>query len=538
MKNRSKIVFLLALAAVVLSSCIERPTLGKTPVARILKSMTVDEKASLLVIEDKGDAVMSTAGIARFAIPSVPFVTCNGTGLPDLISMERTWNLELAGKLGEYMAHESDSACGNSIHSVLFCLDEVDTLVLSRQFAGAIVRGIDNSGSSAAVFHHAVRDTTLKAQFGPDVLLLAHCDNDGQVIPALLAGNDMLVSSNSHIADTIVAAVRDGRLNITDLDRKLVGILEYLAAIGPSGNDTFDQDERSVLLDGYSSQSAVLLKNNSALPLGRNTDRIALYGLSAYSPSFSLNSAIQQAGYRLETSVASMYRRHMTGTADSLIQEDIKRKPFQLRADAIAAQTAVIVMGGESSFEPELVGNVCEAFHFKSRKVVLVLTDECGVQPVPAADMADAVIIVRQADRRTANAIAGFISGKLNPSGHLARTIPQIPEYGFGNGRGYTSFSYTRPDVQVSGNRRTASVMVTNTGLYPGMDVVAVSLLHGQEDGNRSLMTFGKTRILSPGESQILEFPVTGPIMADEYRIEFSTADGLDAVSTFIPIIQ
>ena len=529
---------LLLLAVVLLPSCVEKPTLGKVPVVKILKAMTLSEKASMLVVADNGDSVLVTTGIERFAIPSVTLATCNVTGLPDLVSMERTWNLELAGKLGEYMAHETNVACAGRIHSVLFRLDEVDTIALSRQFAGAIVKGIDASGSSAAVFHHAVLDTVLKSQFGPDVLTIAHCDNNDQIIPALSAGNDMVVGTNGSVADTIVAAVHDGRLNITDLDRKLVGILEYLATIETDNDGPSDKDEHSSLLDEYSGQSAVLLKNNAALPLGRNPGSISLYGLSAYNPSLSLDRALLEAGFRLEPSVASMYRRFPSSESDSLVPDALIRKPFQLRADAIASQIAVVVLGRESDVEPDLVRNVCDAFHFKSRKVVLVVLDECAMKPVRDANMADALVVASQTGSRTAKTVSQILSGKLNPSGRLARTMPQVPQYGFGNGIGFTSFSYTRPDVRASGNKLIATVHVTNTGLYPGMDVMAVSLLHGQVDGKRSLMTFAKTRILSPGESQSLEFPVTGPITADESRIEFSTADGLNAVSTFIPIIQ
>ncbi len=96
-------------------------------------------------------------------------------------------------------------------------------------------------------------------------------------------------------------------------------------------------------------------------------------------------------------------------------------------------------------------------------------------------------------------------------------TIPGARDkvvYPFGYGLSYTAFTLTGEAVAIRGDQVNAAVTVTNTGAYPGREVVQVYF--GAPQGKlgkpaRQLAAYRKTRLLAPGESEYvtLSFPIT-----------------------------
>ena len=90
-------------------------------------------------------------------------------------------------------------------------------------------------------------------------------------------------------------------------------------------------------------------------------------------------------------------------------------------------------------------------------------------------------------------------------------TIKKKVSYPFGFGLSYTKFSYTKPEVKTTKNGFRATIMVTNIGDKSGKDIVQlyVSAPKGTlEKPANELKAFAKTRLLKPGEKQILIFNV------------------------------
>jgi beta-glucosidase len=81
------------------------------------------------------------------------------------------------------------------------------------------------------------------------------------------------------------------------------------------------------------------------------------------------------------------------------------------------------------------------------------------------------------------------------------------PAYEFGYGLSYTRFSYGEPSVVFTGTAFDVKVTVKNTGRVPGREVVQVYM---SAPGRRlkkpasELKSFGKTKLLAPGESETL----------------------------------
>lgn len=175
-----------------------------------------------------------------------------------------------------------------------------------------------------------------------------------------------------------------------------------------------------------------------------------------------------------------------------------------------------------------------------------------------------AVLLMSQAGNISGDAAADILSGRVNPSGKLTDTWAEHyedypfskefshndgnlddayykegiyvgyryfdtfgiqPAYCFGYGKSYTYFSIITEHVKVEKDKVTVRVRVENTGEYAGREVVQV--YYSAPDGvlekpYQELAAFAKTRLLEPGENQILEISYPLSRMASYQETESS----------------
>ena len=224
-----------------------------------------------------------------------------------------------------------------------------------------------------------------------------------------------------------------------------------------------------------------------------------------------------------------------------------------------------------SATERSLLSNVCNAFHLAGKKVVVVLNIGGVIETASWKAMPDAILCAWQPGQEGGDAVADVLTGKVNPSGKLPMTFPvqftdhkssyNFPlgnepsgtsafsfmgdntrtsvnhvdytkyeediwvgyryfdtfgkevSYPFGFGLSYTSFDYSKPTVTVAKDGSiTANVLVTNSGKVAGKEAVGLYVsapAGGLEKPAKELKAFAKTRLLAPGESQVLSFKVT-----------------------------
>ncbi|MCM1144108.1 MAG: glycoside hydrolase family 3 C-terminal domain-containing protein [Lachnoclostridium sp.] len=149
------------------------------------------------------------------------------------------------------------------------------------------------------------------------------------------------------------------------------------------------------------------------------------------------------------------------------------------------------------------------------------------------------ILILSQLGAETGNILADILLGQSNPSGKLTATWhawkdhPKIGEFGgkddtaykegiyvgyryfdtlgieplfpFGYGLSWTEFSMEHVDFNLDGERVTVSVDITNTGKYPGKQVVQLYVSVPERWLNQPyqmLVGFAKTAVLQPGETQ------------------------------------
>ena len=407
-------------------------------------------------------------------------------------------------------------------------------------------------------------DSILRREWGFEGLVMTDLGDGGDAVAAIQASNDLIMSGGANQIKAIIEAVRKGALDERTIDRNVQNVLAFIERSPKmqsyeSPGDP-DLDAHAGISRSIATEGMVLLKNNNALPLARNCKMIALYGTNSYDlyvvetgsgsinnkHSVGLNEGLKAAGYKLEPSISSAYSRNVEG-APSII-----RKPYQYRADAIASDIAIITIGRSSGeladrsseedyrltdIEQDLIREVCDAFHSKNKKVVVILNICAPIETASWKSYPDAILLVGIPGQEAGNAIIDVLKGAVNPSGKLVDTYaidyinnpstlnnpvnarelgyryydryPEQVSYPFGFGLSYTSFAYSEPHAKVENGRISLSVKVTNTGTVAGKEAVQVYIEAPQANRNnpvKELKTYGKTNMLQPGESQILDF--------------------------------
>ena len=222
--------------------------------------------------------------------------------------------------------------------------------------------------------------------------------------------------------------------------------------------------------------------------------------------------------------------------------------------------------------ELRLLERTATAFHAQGKNLVVVLNIGGVIETASWRRFADAILLAWQPGQEAGNAIADVLSGAVNPSGKLVDTFAvQLGDYPaskgfpgkellgpdpntssifgqtaraaeveysdgiwvgyrhfdtrkvevaypFGFGLSYTTFGYSdlKVDASDSGPVR-ASVRVTNTGKVAGSEVAQVYVSAPQgvlEKPSQELRAFGKTGVLQPGQSQVLQFEIEGKDLA------------------------
>ena len=237
-------------------------------------------------------------------------------------------------------------------------------------------------------------------------------------------------------------------------------------------------------------------------------------------PEMPLGAAlVQKAAQTAETAIVVIGRaagedRENTLTKGSFYLTDEERAML----DAVtAAFSRVVVLLN--------IGNIMD----------MAWTEEYG-------DRLSALMIVWQSGMESGNAVADVLTGAVTPCGKLSDTItrryedypssanfggkayndyaegiyvgyryfdkhPEAVLYPFGCGLSYTSFVLKAESLRRIGDETEAVVTVTNTGTVPGKEIVQLWCCAptGRPDKpERVLVAFGKTKTLTPGESETL----------------------------------
>ncbi|PYF98454.1 beta-glucosidase [Georgenia satyanarayanai] len=358
---------------------------------------------------------------------------------------------------------------------------------------------------------------------------------------ALVAGVDVELPTGAGYVGPLAGLVRSGAVEERYVDRAVLRVLRQKRELGLLDEDAGSTPPAEVDLDPPASrdiasrlaeESVVLVANGGALPLGDGT--VALVGPNADS-QHALFGCYSFANHVLARHPEAELGLDVATVRDALVAElgadrvryargcDVREEDTGGFAEALAtaekADVVVAVMGdlagmfgrgtsGEGcdvdSLElPGVQRHLLEALLDLGKPVVLVLVTGRPYAVGWAAERCAAVVQSFFPGQEGARALAGVLSGRVNPSGRLPVSLPASPgsqpySYlhpplggpssvsnldtrpvaAFGHGLSYTSFEHSdfhlvEEQVRTDGTV-TARVTVRNVGDRSGADVVQV----------------------------------------------------------------
>lgn len=360
----------------------------------------------------------------------------------------------------------------------------------------------------------------------------------------------------------LLAAIEQGALSIDELDTAVLKVLELAQKYNEGKQTTFTCDMKAhlQLAQKAAEESAVLLKNDGALPLTKESllvigdmarhPRYQGAGSSKVCPSKldSFCEALDEAGVCYK--FAQGYPEGSKNTDDKMMQQ----------AAELAAQHAnVIVFAGlpdlyesegydrQTMALPPAHDALIEAVAVANSNTVVVLQ---GGSPMllPWKDKVNAILLLYLSGSQGGKAALNLLTGQANPCGKLAETWPlryqDVPNadtfatedehtqyregiyvgyrwydavqkqvaYPFGHGLSYTQFTYS--DLAIE--NETVRCTVTNAGKCAGKEVV--QLYSGLPDSHiyrapKELKAFAKLT-LKAGESRTVTLPLPRKALA------------------------
>lgn len=289
-------------------------------------------------------------------------------------------------------------------------------------------------------------------------------------VAQMIAGNDLLMPGNPAQIQTLIKAVKDGKLDVTILDRNVEKILNIMLLSprfkGYKYSDKPDLKTHAGVTRRAATEGMVLLKNTEGtLPFGVATKNIAAFGNTSYeivtggtgsgdvneAYSVSLTDGLKNAGFQLNDDLQSLYTSYLKLTKAGRPQgrgfmmasrpvEELLLNQDIINGMVTSSDAAIITIGrnsGEGSdrtnakgdfmlsdVEQQLIKMVTAAFNAKSKKVIVILNVGGVIETASWRDLPDAILLAWQAGQETGNSISDILSGKVSPSGKLTTTFP------------------------------------------------------------------------------------------------------------------
>ncbi|HVN57673.1 MAG TPA: glycoside hydrolase family 3 C-terminal domain-containing protein [Bacteroidales bacterium] len=309
----------------------------------------------------------------------------------------------------------------------------------------------------------------LKGDWGFKGLVMTDWFGGKNPVAQMAAGNDLLMPGTPDQTKAIIAAVKDGKLDVRVLDRNVERILNIILQTprfkGYKFSNKPDLKAHAEVARNAAAEGMVLLRNNAnALPFGPDVKNVAVFGNTSYdivkggtgsgdvnnSYVVSVAEGISNAGYTVNEDLKMMYTKYIelikagrpkaTFFMTPLPVPELGINSDIVKGIAAKSDVAVVTIGrnaGEgrdrtntegdfklTAFESQLIKDISSAYHAKGKKVVVVLNIGGVIETASWKDQPDAILLAWQGGQETGNSVADILSGKVNPSGKLNSTFP------------------------------------------------------------------------------------------------------------------
>ena len=289
------------------------------------------------------------------------------------------------------------------------------------------------------------------------------------------AGNDLMEPGQPQQSEEIVTKVKNGQLDIKDVDICVRRMLEYIVKT-PSfkkyqASNAPDLQAHAAITRRAANEGIVMLENNGVLPLDKNIHTVALYGVCSYEflsggvgsgcvhPPYVVDmvTGLSNAGIKTTESLTQIYQKYVDFAKLKFETDRNPAKWFQspmmgqqkypeidfssysFMKEVPNADAAIITLGrqagegidriieGEfnlSEQERQLVMQVSQAFHQAGKPVIIIINSGSVIETASWKNYADAILVAWQPGMEGGNSVADILTGKANPSGKLTMTWP------------------------------------------------------------------------------------------------------------------
>jgi len=348
---------------------------------------------------------------------------------------------------------------------------------------------------------------------------------------AFVSGVEMDMKDNIYVENfkQLIAEKKIPMSNIDDAVSRVLRVKFRLGLFDKPYSDVVPEASRylspesKVIARKLASESMVLLKNEgNTLPLSTAIKQVALVGPMAADKAnllgaWSYNgkeSDVESISEGLEKEFGQSLKINIAKGCDF----DGRDESGFAEAVALAQKSDVVLVcigekkewSGENASRstialPAIQEKLVQELQKTGKPIVLILSNGRPLELVRLEPLANAIIEIWQPGVCGGSALAGILSGKINPSGKLAITFPlttgQIPTYynmrqsarpsggqgnyqdisteplyWLGHGLSYTTFNYGEPKPSATkikkSEKLTVEVEVTNSGKVSGTETV------------------------------------------------------------------
>ena len=589
MKLKKILLTMTATAMAAAAQAQQAPQLTADNIDEVMKAMTLEEKAKLLVggannffgstavVGGEADLVAGAAGtspaIPRLGIPATVLTdgpagvridptrkgtdkTYYATAFPIGSCLASTWNTELVSQVGQAIGNETkEYRCdvilgpGMNLHRNPLCGRNFEYYsedpLLTGKIAAAYIQGVQKEGVGVSAKHFAVnsqetdrtsvdervsqraaREIYLRGfeiavrESQPWTIMASYNQVNGQysmgnhdlltkilrddwgfkgivmtdwigirngltTVSEVHAGNDLMEPGQPKQVEEIIAGVKNGKLDIADVDRNVRRMLEYIVKTPsfrhyPASNNP-DFKAHAAITRQSACEGIVLLKNNGVLPLNTQhstlnnqqstINTIALFGENSYDflsggtgsgcvhPPYVVDmlQGLKNAGISSSPTLTDIYRKYIDYAKVKFQAErhpakwfqtemmgqqkypEISLSPIAVNKEVQTADAAIITIGRQAgegidrdidtefNLIPEeraLIMDVCNAFHAVGKPVIVIINSGSVIETASWSGYPDAILCAWQPGMEGGNSIADILTGKVNPSGRLTMTWP------------------------------------------------------------------------------------------------------------------
>lgn len=309
--------------------------------------------------------------------------------------------------------------------------------------------------------------TVLRDEWGFKGMVMTDWYGGRDAAAQMKAGNDLIEPGNKSRQQMIIDAVKNGTLEVKDLDRNVERVLNYILKTPSFHNYHYsnspDTKAHALVARNAAAEGIILLKNEAnALPL-KKEQKIAFFGNGSYETirggtgsgevntpyNVSIFEGLTNAGFMSSDQLSKQYKQHISqdkkdhpkkgmGLGTPRMIPEIAEAELPVTAAAENNDIAIFTISrnaGEgtdrkiedfslSNLELAELKSIADAFHAKGKKLIVILNIGGPIETASWRNQADGVLLVWQPGEEGGDAIADIVSGSVNPSGKLAVSFP------------------------------------------------------------------------------------------------------------------